>query len=137
MALSRKWVIAGGALALVAAGGATAAWFIQREATRERLQWAATLTGGKPELAEAHILRYGCAGCHDIPGVGGPEGFVGPPLGTVGKRIYIAGVMTNTPSNRVRWIMDPPSVDPMTAMPVTGISETEARDVAAYLYSLR
>ena len=55
----------------------------------------------------------------------------------VGRRVYIAGVVTNTPDNMVRWIVDPPSIDPQTAMPVTGISIAEARDVAAYLYSLR
>ena len=123
--------------AVLVAGGAGAAWFAADEMAAERRQWAATLTGGKPELAEAHLLRYGCAGCHEIPGIDGPSGLVGPPLGTVGKRIYIAGVMTNTPANMVRWIVDPPSIDPLTAMPVTGISEAEARDVAAYLYSLR
>jgi cytochrome c1 len=37
----------------------------------------------------------------------------------------------------VRWIVNPPFIDPLTAMPATGITEAEARDVAAYLYSLR
>lgn len=122
--------------AVLVAGGGLAAWTAEREATRQRQHRASALTGGTPALAPAHMLRYGCAGCHAIPGVDGPAGLVGPPLADIGKRIYIAGVITNTPANMVRWIVNPPAVDPMTAMPVTGISEAEARDVAAYLYSL-
>ena len=124
----------GGAVLL--AGGGLAAYAAQSAAARERSERAVMLTGGAPERAHEHIRNYGCAGCHDIPGIDGPEGLVGPPLGTIGKRVYIAGVMTNTPGNLVDWIVNPPSIDPMTAMPVTGISEAEARDVAAYLYSL-
>lgn len=37
----------------------------------------------------------------------------------------------------IRWIVDPKGVDSLTAMPVTGVSEGEARDIAAYLYTLR
>jgi cytochrome c1 len=132
----RVWLALAGAFVLVAAGGMSA-WSVNDATLRENRRWAATLTGGNPELAEAPIARYGCSGCHSIPGIRGPEGLVGPPLGDVGQRIYIAGVITNTPDNMVRWIVDPPGVDPLTAMPVTGISEAEARDVAAYLYSLR
>jgi cytochrome c2 len=34
----------------------------------------------------------------------------------------------------VRWIVDPKQFSQKTAMPVTGIKEGEARDIAAYLY---
>jgi cytochrome c1 len=36
----------------------------------------------------------------------------------------------------MRWLRDPPGVDPMTAMPNLGLTEPEARDIAAYLYTL-
>jgi hypothetical protein len=45
--------------------------------------------------------------------------------------------MPNTPENMVRWIMDPPAVDSLTAMPALGISDTLARDIAEYLYRIR
>jgi cytochrome c1 len=45
--------------------------------------------------------------------------------------------VTNTPHNLVAFIADPRSIDPKSAMPRTGITPAEARDVAAYLYSLR
>lgn len=37
------------------------------------------------------------------------------------------------PANLVRWLTNPASIDPHTAMPIMGISETEARIVATYL----
>jgi cytochrome c1 len=36
-----------------------------------------------------------------------------------------------------RVIVNPKQFTPQTAMPITGISEREARDVAAYLYRLQ
>lgn len=62
---------------------------------------------------------------------------VGPPLAGIASRSYIAGVLTNDPQHMIRWIVDPKGVDSLTAMPVTGVSEGEARDIAAYLYTLR
>jgi cytochrome c1 len=62
---------------------------------------------------------------------------VGPPLAGVGGRAYIGGVLTNTPEHMVRWIVDPQAVDSLTAMPLLGVSAPEARDIAAYLYTLR
>jgi cytochrome c1 len=44
-------------------------------------------------------------------------------------------VVPNSPENLVRWIVAPQIFSPRSAMPATGISEAEARDVATYLYS--
>ena len=88
-----------------------------------------------PTAAPALITRYGCGGCHAIPGVPGADGAVAAPLGGLRKRVFVAGVVLNTPDNLVRWIVQPQSVSPQTAMPATGITEREARDVAAYLYA--
>ncbi|GJE34974.1 Cytochrome c oxidase subunit 2 [Methylobacterium oxalidis] len=81
------------------------------------------------------MITYGCAGCHEISGLAGPSGRVGPPLRSIGERIYIGGVATNTPENLVRWIANPKALNAKSAMPLTGISEAEARDVAAFLYA--
>lgn len=102
----------------------------------ERAAMARALTGGEPERGRAHLQRYGCGTCHTIQGVPGADGLVGPPLTGVASRIYLAGVLVNTPRNMVRWIMDPRAVDPLTAMPPLGVSEGEARDIAAYLHAL-
>jgi hypothetical protein len=37
----------------------------------------------------------------------------------------------------VKWIQDPPAVDDKTAMPKLGVKESDARDIASYLYTLR
>lgn len=52
-------------------------------------------------------------------------------------RVYIAGVLPNTEDAMVRWITDPQQVNPRTAMPHTGVSAQDARDIAAYLATLR
>ena len=53
------------------------------------------------------------------------------------RRTMIAGELPNSPDNLVRWIKDPELVEPGTAMPDLGLTDSEARDVAAYLYTLR
>jgi cytochrome c2 len=98
---------------------------------------AAAMTGGDHRLGRTALREYGCGACHAIPGVTGARGLVGPPLTGIGSRSYIAGVLPNSPENMIRWILDPPGVNPMTAMPDVGVSERTARDMAAYLYTLR
>ncbi|HKG91026.1 MAG TPA: c-type cytochrome [Gemmatimonadaceae bacterium] len=120
------------ALALAAAA-ATAACGTSHAAEQE----AAALTGGDPARGRAAIRAYGCGSCHHIKGVGGAEGTVGPPLEGIGGRSFIGGVLPNTPDNMVRWIQDPRRVDSLTAMPTLGVPESDARDIAAYLYSVK
>ena len=62
---------------------------------------------------------------------------VGPPLIQIGRRTYLAGRLENTPENLIHWIRQPRSVDEKTAMPDTGVTERDGRDIAAYLYTLR
>ena len=50
--------------------------------------------------------------------------------------MYVAGVTENKPDNLISWIRDPQMVDSATAMPKTGVTERQARDIAAYLYTL-
>jgi cytochrome c1 len=49
----------------------------------------------------------------------------------------IAGELPNSPDNLARWIQNPKSVEPGTAMPDLGLTTDQAQDVAAYLYTLR
>ena len=98
---------------------------------------AAQVTGGNPNRGAMAIRHYGCAACHTIPGIPGDDATVGPALSGIGGRPYIAGVLTNTPSNLVRWIHHPQQVDPLTAMPDVGLSQGDAQDIASYLYTLK
>jgi cytochrome c1 len=93
--------------------------------------------GGDAERGQALIASYGCAGCHAIPGITPSVGTVGPPLAGFARRAYIAGRLLNRPTMLSAWLRDPPAIDPATAMPNLGLSEAEALDVAAYLYTLR
>lgn len=97
----------------------------------------ATPTGGNPAHGKQLINSYGCGSCHAIPGIRGARGLVGPPLILMGRRTYIAGELPNSPENLEKWLQDPKSVEPGTAMPKLGLTEDQARDVAAYLYTLR
>ena len=94
------------------------------------------VVGGDPARGHAALALYGCGSCHIIPGVPGAQGTVGPPLADFALRAYLAGVVPNWPGYLVRWIMDPPAISPQTAMPNVGVAEQEARDMAAYLYTL-
>ncbi|MHC2018166.1 c-type cytochrome [Methylobacterium sp. CM6247] len=131
--MRRRWIVLAAGLAAI---GSVVGIVVHRiERGQARVDLAKGLTGGDPARAPALMITYGCAGCHDVPGVAGPSGRVGPPLRGLAERVYIGGVVTNTPENLVRWIVDPKSLNPRTAMPITGISETQARDIAAYLYA--
>lgn len=94
------------------------------------------VAGGQPERGKSAIQRYGCVACHTIPGVAGHGANVGPPLTHMAVRAYVAGVLPNTPDNLVRWLRNPPLVDPRTVMPNLGVSHEDAADIAAYLYSV-
>jgi mono/diheme cytochrome c family protein len=79
------------------------------------------------------LMQYACNACHLIPGVTGPATFVGPPLHGLGARQYIAGHLPNTADNLALWIREPQRIDPQTAMPALNVTESDARDIAAYL----
>lgn len=92
---------------------------------------------GDPAKGRAVIASVGCGACHEIPGVPGAAGIVGPSLDAFARRPLIAGVHVNEPQVLVSWVRDAPQLSPETAMPAMPITEQEARDVAAYLYTLR
>jgi len=103
---------------------------------KQSFEDAAQLTGGHPHAGRKKAREYGCGSCHTIRGVPGATSMVGPPLTGMGERMYIAGTLTNTPQHLIRWIQDPPSIDSATAMPNVGVTEADARDIAAYLYAI-
>lgn len=98
---------------------------------------AEAMTGGSARRGVEAINRYGCASCHTIPGVPGATALVGPNLQQVASRMYLAGVLPNTPDNMTRWIQHPRDVDPLTAMPNLNVTDADARDIASYLYTLK
>lgn len=83
------------------------------------------------------IEQKNCGSCHTIPGIRGASGLVGPPLTMFARRSFIAGELPNTPENLAKWILNPKTVEPKTAMPDLGVTPSQAQDAAAYLYTLR
>lgn len=97
---------------------------------------ARVLHAGDPVRGRLALAQYACIACHIIPGITGPRIYVGPPLREISERKYIAGLVPNTRSNLVRWILNPSHIDPLTAMPDHGVTEADAIDIAAYLSTL-
>ncbi len=89
---------------------------------------------GRGQLA---LSQYGCVTCHRIPGVVGANAPVGPPLTDIGARTLLVGALANTPQNMQRWLREPQRISPGSAMPDLGVSERDARDMAAYLATLK
>ena len=98
---------------------------------------AEQVVGGNARNGEHLIFTYGCGTCHVIPGIAGAVGTAGPPLRGFASRLYIAGVLENRPDNLVRWITSPQEITPGVDMPDLGITKDQARDMAAYLYTLQ
>jgi mono/diheme cytochrome c family protein len=94
---------------------------------------------GKPSAARGKqaIHQYACVTCHEIPGIVGANAPVGPPLAGIASRGMLGGVLPNSPENMVRWLREPQTFAPLTAMPDLGVTERDARDIAAYLATLR
>jgi cytochrome c551/c552 len=92
---------------------------------------------GNAERGRLLLRQYGCGSCHRIPGVAVADGNVGPPLDRVGRQVYLAGVLPNSPANMVRWIRAPQAIKPQTMMPNLQVGEAHATDMVAHLYRLR
>jgi len=103
---------------------------------RAQVRPQTVVPGGDVERGRLALQGWGCGSCHTISGVTGADSKVGPNLNEVGLHSFIAGHLENTPDNMVRWIQDPQDLVPGNAMPDTGVSESMARDMAAYLYWL-
>ncbi len=95
---------------------------------------AAPDAGGDAQRGADAVRQYGCGACHRIPGIAGADGNVGPPLERIARRVYLAGVLANTPENMIRWIQTPQQIAPLTAMPDMQVTSGDARDIATYLY---
>ncbi len=93
--------------------------------------------GGAPLAGKDAIRNYGCNTCHTIPGVRDAVGVVGPSLNHWANRNLIAGKLPNTPENLMHWIQQPHTIDPHTAMPEMNVTDDDARNIAAYLYTLK
>jgi len=118
--------------------GALASGVVQHLQTGQRTRTAAeTMTGGDARAGELALPRYGCGACHRTSGVPGMDGRVGPALDGVARRAVIAGKFPNDPDHMMQWVRAPQHLAPGTAMPEQPMPDRDARDIAAWLYTLR
>jgi cytochrome c len=108
----------------------------------ERAKSMATPTPAPPignaDHGKALAAQYGCNVCHAVPGVEGPQGSLGPSLAGVGSRPAISfGKVQNTPENLVKYLQEPASMNPQSSMPAIGLTDADAKDIAAYLLTLK
>jgi cytochrome c len=83
--------------------------------------------------------QYGCNVCHVMPGVEGPSGSLGPSLeGLASRPTITAAAVPNDPATLARFIQNPASVNPQSAMPPMAINgPTDVQDLVAYLQTLK
>jgi mono/diheme cytochrome c family protein len=94
------------------------------------------LMAGDAARGRQALFQYACNACHTIPGITGGQVHVGPALAGIAGRALIAGRLPNTADNMVLWLRRTQEVKPLTAMPQLGVTEQDARDIAAYLVTL-
>ena len=96
---------------------------------------AAPATDQDHSAAKA-LIAQNCLGCHQVPGVRGPIGWVGPSLAGIARQQIIAGKFVNNPDTMARWLMHPQAMVPGNAMPEMGLSAAQAKTISDYLYTL-
>ncbi len=94
------------------------------------------VTGADADAGLAVMRRVGCASCHIVPGIDWPAGVSGPSLRGFADSPMIAGRFPNRPDVLVDFMIDAPAMAPDTGMPAMPLTQDEARNVAAYLYTL-
>lgn len=93
---------------------------------------------GNAERGKTIAAQYGCNVCHIVPGVEGPQGSLGPSLAGIASRPTISfGAVKNTPENLAKFIQEPASLNPQSSMPPIGLTDVDAKDIAAYLLTLK
>ncbi len=84
------------------------------------------------------MAQYACTACHVVPGTQGLQGRLGPSLAGVASRPAISnGTVPNTPENLRRFIVNPAALNPRSSMPPIAIPDADAKDITAFLRTLR
>jgi L-cysteine S-thiosulfotransferase len=84
------------------------------------------------------IGQYGCNVCHIVPGVAGPQGSLGPSLAGLASRPTISTAnVPNTQPNLLKFIQSPASLNPQSSMPPIALAPEDAKDIVAFLQTLK
>jgi cytochrome c2 len=101
----------------------------------------ASLTGGDPNAGREKIILHDCHSCHVIPGVPVNRDSKGPALKHWSRQSKIAGKWPNTPDNLQDFIEHPERMlhgkGLKNEMTMSTVKAADAKDIAAYLFSLQ
>ena len=101
----------------------------------------AEMTGGDPQAGREKIIVHDCHSCHEIPGVPLNPQRKGPSLKHWAGQSTIAKKLPNTPENLEDYIEHPERMrhgsSVKNEMSLSSVKPADAKDIAAYLYSLR
>lgn len=104
----------------------------------ETAQQQQPVAQGDAQRGKQFVTQYGCVVCHMMPGVEGAQGTLGPSLAGLASRPAISfGTVQNTPANLAQFIRNPASLNPQSSMPPLAIGGNDAKDIAAFLMTLR
>jgi cytochrome c oxidase subunit 2 len=94
-------------------------------------------TGPTARQGQAVLEEQACAGCHTVVGTTA-NGTVGPALTDLGERHTIgAGALLNAPGHLAEWLRDTQHVKPGALMPTLDLTDTQIRQLVAYLEDLK
>jgi len=95
------------------------------------------IRGQRARIREAkELIHERCAACHQVPGIAGANGRVGPSLAQIWRQQIIAGHFANTPTDMSNWIEHPQRLLPGDAMPEMGLSHEQVSKIVDYLYTM-
>jgi cytochrome c2 len=100
----------------------------------------ASMTGGDPAVGKEKIVLHDCHFCHEIPGIPVNRDRRGPSLKHWARQSTIAKKWPNTPENLEDFIQHPERMlhgaGLKNEMTMLTVKAADAKDIAAYLYSL-
>jgi cytochrome c2 len=100
----------------------------------------ASMTGGDPNAGRDKIILHDCHSCHEIPGLPINRDARGPSLKHWSRQRMIAKQWPNTPESLEEFIEHPERMlhgkGLKNEMTMSNVKPTDAKDIAAYLFSI-
>jgi cytochrome c len=100
----------------------------------------ASMTGGDPQAGKQKIVLHDCHSCHEIPGVTVNADRRGPSLKHWARQSSIIKKWPNTPDSLEDFLQHPERMlhgnGLKSEMTMSSVKAGDAKDIAAYLYSI-
>ncbi len=104
---------------------------------KEELKVPPSPSSGEAQLGAELFQSKACMNCHTILGTGA-SARVGPSLTHLANRTTIgAGVLSYSPENLAKWLLNPEAYKPGSLMPNMKLTEAEVKALVAYLGGLK